>query len=198
MAFPGLIVSGQVIASAHINAIRTSVMLWPGNVDADGYTLDDLGSLVFRANGGFGAGSAGTPSVRFSGDGNTGLYQPAGDSVSISTGGAERVRVNNNGLGVGTAAGTDMHVDVLTTGPYAQLRLQSSGGNADTGIILKDTSQEWKVGINVGVAGVGRYTIYNITAGRTMFTINDTGFQMYIGGALRTISVDGSGFVKAT
>lgn len=40
-------------------------------------------------------GSAGSPVIAFFDDPNTGLYSPAADSVAITTGGTERVRVDN-------------------------------------------------------------------------------------------------------
>jgi len=50
------------------------------------------------------AGAVGTPSLAASGDPNTGLWFPAADTVALSTGGAERWRVDSSGnLGVGTA-----------------------------------------------------------------------------------------------
>ena len=55
-----------------------------------------------------GSGSVGTPAYSFTGDTNTGLYRPAVDSLSITTAGVERLRVNatgsvtHNGSNVGT------------------------------------------------------------------------------------------------
>jgi hypothetical protein len=46
MPFPGLVVSGQVISAAHINAIRNALITWPGDVDADGFDLSDVGALT--------------------------------------------------------------------------------------------------------------------------------------------------------
>ncbi|RMG99470.1 MAG: hypothetical protein D6706_05380, partial [Chloroflexi bacterium] len=41
-------------------------------------------------------GSAGSPAITFDTDENTGIYHPADDMLAISTGGTERVRVDNN------------------------------------------------------------------------------------------------------
>jgi len=49
-------------------------------------------------------GSAGTPAVQGS-DTNTGVFYPAADTVGVSTGGSERMRVDSSGnVGIGTAS----------------------------------------------------------------------------------------------
>ena len=51
-------------------------------------------------------GSAGTPAVQGS-DTNTGVFYPAADTVGVSTGGSERMRVDSSGnVGIGTTAPT--------------------------------------------------------------------------------------------
>jgi hypothetical protein len=43
----------------------------------------------------------------FTSDTNTGIYRPGSDNIAISTGGTERVRVDNNGkVGIGISAPT--------------------------------------------------------------------------------------------
>jgi hypothetical protein len=50
------------------------------------------------------AGTAGAPSLYFTGDTNTGIYSPGADQVAISTGGTERARIDSSGrLLVGTS-----------------------------------------------------------------------------------------------
>jgi hypothetical protein len=39
--FPPDVAPNQIIAAAHINAIRDSVAIWPGNVDGGGFTLSN-------------------------------------------------------------------------------------------------------------------------------------------------------------
>jgi hypothetical protein len=55
-----------------------------------------------------GSGSAASPSITFSADTNTGIFSPGADQVSITTNGAERLRVNAAGqvgsVSLGTAA----------------------------------------------------------------------------------------------
>ena len=55
----------------------------------------------------FAAGSASAPALTRTGDTNTGIFFPAADTVAVTTGGSERVRVDssgNFGLGVTPSA----------------------------------------------------------------------------------------------
>jgi hypothetical protein len=68
----------------------------------------DVGTQVL----GNGGDSAATPTYSWTGDTNTGLFTPGADQVGLSTGGAERLRVTNTGLGIGTTApSTSLYVN---------------------------------------------------------------------------------------
>lgn len=87
-----------------------------------------------------GLGAVGTPSYTFTGDTNTGMWSPTADTLALSTGGAERVRINSSGdVGIGTsspgyklqvagsfAAGRDTSQFITLTGDV--------GSNAITGV----------------------------------------------------------------
>jgi hypothetical protein len=81
------------------------------------------GYPMMRENGSNSAlalGSAGTPSLKFTGDTNTGIYSPGADQVAISTNGTGRLFVNASGnVGVGVSS------------PSA--RLHVSGGDSVVG-----------------------------------------------------------------
>lgn len=84
------------------------------------------------------AGAAGTPSLSFTGDANTGLWSPAADAIAASTGGSERLRIDSSGnVGIGTST------------PDYPLSVQSSG---DANLSLKNSSGVSKA--YIGTAGV--------------------------------------------
>lgn len=74
---------------------------------------------------GFVAGLAGTPGLYVVGDADTGLFAPAGDTVAIATGGAQRLTVDPAGL-----------VGVGMTSLSAQLNVQSGAGSR-VGLLVK-------------------------------------------------------------
>jgi hypothetical protein len=63
-----------------------------------------------------GLGAVGTPSHTFTGDLNTGIWSPGADTVAVSTGGAERLRIDNDGdVGIGGTANNAAILDLQST-----------------------------------------------------------------------------------
>ena len=75
------------------------------------------------------AGTASAPGVFFSGDTNTGLLSPGGDSVAVTTGGTQRVVVDAGGnVAIGaTSASSKFHVNV---GTNQNIAFNSDGSNS--------------------------------------------------------------------
>jgi hypothetical protein len=77
---------------------------WTSNVDVPG-TLDVTSTATFDSIASHPLGSAGAPTITFTGDTNTGIYSPGADQVAVSTGGTGRLFVDASGnVGVGTTS----------------------------------------------------------------------------------------------
>jgi hypothetical protein len=69
---------------------------WTSNVDVPG-TLDVTSTATFDSIASHPLGSAGAPTITFTGDTNTGIYSPGADQVAISTNGTGRLFVDASG-----------------------------------------------------------------------------------------------------
>jgi len=91
------------------------------------------GGVLTVASGIFSSGTVSAPSIGFTGDGNTGFWTPAGDTVALSTGGSERLRVDSDGdLGVGTTDPTSrltVRADAAS-GPNTIIRVENRAASA--------------------------------------------------------------------
>jgi hypothetical protein len=86
------------------------------------------------------AGTAGAPSLYFTGDTNTGIYSPGADQVAISTGGSGRLFIDSSGrVGVGTSVPSQL----LTLA-------QTNAGSAVDCLFLNNSSNA--SGTAVGIA----------------------------------------------
>jgi len=91
------------------------------------------GSVLSVTSGLFTSGVVGAPTIGFAGDGNTGFWSPAGDTVALSTGGSERIRVDADGdLGVGTTDPTSRLTvrSDATSGPNTIIRVENRAVSA--------------------------------------------------------------------
>ena len=85
----------------------------------------------------FSAGTASLPSITFSGDTNTGVFTAGADIVSFTTGGTERVRMNNSELTITSGNLKCLGTFNNTTGSPANVVVDSAGGYARTTSSLK-------------------------------------------------------------
>ena len=109
-------------------------------------------------------GNAGTPSISFTGDLNTGIFSNGADQLSITTAGEQRFKVGPNGhvaLGAGSTI-TDFNF----------LNIQGSNLTHTVGVVLNKTdatAQIW------AMKNTGPLTFYNYTANTAALTITTAG-----------------------
>jgi hypothetical protein len=127
------------------------------------------------------AGSAALPSITTTGDTNTGIWFPAADTVGLSTGGVERVRVDsagNVGLGVRLAGGATNSYHLGTqAGLGLSIYHAAKGGTIDayqprrhlSAYTYNDTATNY---------GIMRIRIPAIAGGGQRFTIKHTGITL--------------------
>jgi hypothetical protein len=93
---------------------------WASNIDIPG-TLDVTSIATFDSIARYPLGSAGAPTITFTGDTNTGIYSPGADQLALTTGGTERLRITSAGLvGVGTSVPGAL-VDISGSGNIIRL-----------------------------------------------------------------------------
>jgi hypothetical protein len=90
--------SGFTELTAPAVAGSNTITLPTGNGSADQRLVTNgSGALSFTSDVMLAAGSAGSPSLYFSGDTNTGMWSPAADTLAWSTAGAEKTRIDTSG-----------------------------------------------------------------------------------------------------
>ena len=82
------------------------------------------------SNSALALGSAATPSLKFTGDTNTGIYSPGADQLAVATNGTGRLFVGSAGLvGIGTSSpGEKLDVSSGTSGTAAVVKIQDPAG----------------------------------------------------------------------
>lgn len=146
----------------------------------------------------FSAGAAATPSIAATGDLNTGLWFPAADTIAVSTGGAEHVRIHSTG-GVSIGSTTDPGADALLvvgqiSGGYRDNGTNTAAQALATYRVVKNTiSANTTFTTTVATAGATAYVII-VSSGTTTRTVTfGSGFLST--GTLATGTVTAKTFV---
>ena len=178
-----------------------------GSISVGGTTVIDNNRRILAADG-----AANVPYYTFSGDTNTGLFNPSADNLGFSTGGTERMRLTSDGkLGIGTSApsatldvqsssGATFFMDD-TNGRSLKFRTANSGsqnanissysglnlgGSDNANHVLIDSNG--KVGIGTQ-APAGLCHIHNSSAGEQFITSSNS--------ALRFVSTGGANYIQS-
>lgn len=100
----------DVSGSSRIGSIST-IQISTNSVNGALANIDAMSTNLIRT----GDGSVGIPSFSFGSDTNTGLYRPGADTIGVTTGGAERARIDSAG-----------NVGIRTTNPGYTLDVNGS------------------------------------------------------------------------
>ena len=129
----------------------------PGTLDVTGaVTLDSTLATtgLISANGkiSFPLGTAAAPSIYFGGDTNTGVFSPAGDTVAITTAGAQRVTFDSSGrVGIGNTAMSGF------TGNSSDNLVVGSGSGGEGITVYSATNNQGSITFADGTSGNAAY-----------------------------------------
>jgi hypothetical protein len=136
------------------------------------------------SNSALSLGSAGTPSLKFTGDPNTGIYSPGADQVAISTNGTGRLFVDASGnVGVGTAPVVPLDIQQAqatqrlysTTGTNtSHIQFRNTGGIAYVGLD-SSTGGSFGAAYGLSLAHTGAYPITFVTNGNERMRLDSSG-----------------------
>ena len=89
-------------------------------------------------------GTASAPSIANAGDQDTGIYFPAENNVGVSTGGTQRLVIDNSGnVGIGTTSPTTpLQVHSSTTASTIRITNSTSGATSSDGLIIQASGND--------------------------------------------------------
>jgi hypothetical protein len=146
MILDGTIVNDDINASAAIDDTKLATISTAGKVSNSATTATNANTasaIVARdASGDFAAGDITiSDKIIHAGDTNTAIRFPAADTVSVETGGDERLRVSSAGrVGIGITTSSTVGVRIVQDAEGADLIVVSGNWTATTGTISSITN----------------------------------------------------------
>jgi hypothetical protein len=138
------------------------------------------GYPLMRENGSNSAlalGSAATPSLKFTGDTNTGIYSPGADQVAISTNSSQRLVIDASGnVGIGISPAYTFHVSSSSTSSAAFRNPGAANTNILVGNTAGDTSfRTLSTGDGIIFSDTGKYLAFGTNGGSERLRITSAG-----------------------
>jgi hypothetical protein len=145
-------INGMIRYNSTTNKFEVYEGTWQNMLSAQASGADNLGNHTATQTILAITGSATQPSVAFSTDTDTGLFNPAADNLAFTTGGAERVRISDIGnVGIGTSAPeAPLHTVGTGSGGLALFQINRPNTSVSAAITLYKHNTA-----GVGAAGIG-------------------------------------------
>jgi hypothetical protein len=121
----GLFVNGSTGADTNYSAVFMNGNVGIGTTNPN-YNLEVIGTGRFSGSLYLSSGTVAVPGVAFSGDGNTGFYNPLADNFGIVANGSEKLRIDSAGnVGIGTTNPTyNLQVPTLPATSESERRIR--------------------------------------------------------------------------
>lgn len=130
-------------------------------------------------------GAAGTPSISFVSDTNTGLYRIGADTLGVAVGGSEAIRVSSTGVGFGVAPAVRLHTQ--SSGELLRAETTTARGSGNGFITIRDPSGT-KGYFGYGGANDKLEIVNGMNADMTFYTNNIARWQILADGSLTPVT----------
>ena len=184
LTFEGAPGNGTDIQVRHIGfagATSSNVTGFYGRTGNVGLTTADnisVGNLVVSGITTVSAGTTALPSISPSGDSNTGIFFPSADTIAVSAGGIESLRVDSSGsLGIRTNPSKELHVYK----PSGTTTLWLESGDTQKAIAafgIDNNSYSFQSTYNTGGTSARPFVWYNVS---TQLMSLDTSGRLLVG-----------------